>query len=99
MLAKSFEGEAIQADGRVYEPTADIEFDSVRATATQVGWESAQPVFLRDDSEDGAEVRDRRTGERVARYAGDEVSVRSVGERLVIVVGDEDDRREYVVAT
>ena len=37
------------------------------------------------------------SGERVARYAGDEVSLRSVGERLIIVVGDEDDRREYVV--
>jgi hypothetical protein len=98
VLAKTFEGEAVQADGRVYE-TANIQSGSVAATATQVGWESAQPVFLRDDSEDGAEVRDRRTGERVARYAGDDVFIQAVGERLVLVVGDGDDQREYVVAT
>ena len=84
--------DAVQADDRVYD-TPPLQDDSVAATATRVGWESAQPAFA-SGVQDGAEVHDRRTGRRLVRYTGKRVSIRSVGERLIITDGD----RERVVA-
>ncbi|WP_028067922.1 outer membrane protein assembly factor BamB family protein [Solirubrobacter soli] len=97
VVVKTVDGDALQADGRVYD-TGDLEVFSAAATAAQVGWESDQPAFGRGDR-DGAEVHDRRTGKRLVRFTGEHVDIRSVGERLVISTGDEDHRRDYVVGT
>ena len=82
---------------RVYEPEILSADEKKYVISWEEGVESAQPLFPRGHSDDGAEVRDRRTGERLVRYAGDDVRVRAVGERLVISVGAEEDVREYVV--
>ncbi|HEY6886892.1 MAG TPA: hypothetical protein VI300_03905, partial [Solirubrobacter sp.] len=84
--------DAVQDGDRVYDTPA-LQNDSVAATATRVGWESAQPAFA-SGSRDGAEVHDRRSGRRLVRYTGDRVSIRSEGERLIITDG----AREFVVA-
>jgi hypothetical protein len=85
--------DAVLADGRRYK--ADISRRATAATTTQVGWQPLVPTFAGKDRL-GVVVRDRRSGNRLARYArqGDnEIYVHSEGERLVIY----DDGRDYVV--
>ena len=89
---------ALMVDGRRLDG-GDIDARSVDVTAQQVAWESDATSFGGSDAE-GISVHDRKSGERVVHYIGDEVRVRAVGERLVIGSGPNEDSQdhEYVVA-
>ncbi len=82
------------ADGRTYRLGGSAFSSSITATPGQVAWSSETKLL---GGRDGrvVEVRDRRSGERVARFRGEDVRVRAVGERIVISA--DDGERQLVV--
>jgi hypothetical protein len=83
----------VAADGRVYR-TGRLGPRAVAVTTTQIGWDPDVRPFAGDDR-NGAEIYDRRTGERIVRFAGEhDVNVRSEGERIIV----RDGQRDHVVA-
>jgi outer membrane protein assembly factor BamB len=82
-------------DGRTYRR------DRVRdvpLTATEVGWETTEATWGRGRGR-VVEVYDRRSGERVARYSGENTFVSSAGDRLIVAEGgDRDNPHVHVFA-
>jgi len=81
------------ADGHTY---ARDDVRNAYLTPTQVAFESDQRPWGTGLSR-VIEVFDRKTGERLARFAKDEMSLRPLGGRFVIADGDPDDPAEHVV--